>query len=292
MSPFRFSSLARLQISSIQIILILLILWGLLPRTAEADSHDADVIIVGAGISGLCAAIEAAEAGADVLVVDMWSMFGGHAVMASGVLCLIDTPVQREAGIQDSIPLAAGDFHRWGEDASPEWVKLYTERSREWIFDWLSAKGIGWDGLFPILIPGNSVNRLHMVQGRGVGLVTPLFRECSRLPNIRFRWNTTVNSLIKENGQIAGVTAENIRTGEKSTLRGLAVILATGGFQNDLDRVRANWPDLAKNAHLLKGAGINAVGSGLDMAEEQGAKCRGVHGWLLSTRCRSSARSR
>ena len=40
-----------------------------------------DVVIVGAGISGLAAAIEAEKAGATVTVLDMWSVFGGHAVI-------------------------------------------------------------------------------------------------------------------------------------------------------------------------------------------------------------------
>ena len=57
--------------------------------------RDAPGRIVGAGISGLCAALEAARGGANVTVLDMASVFGGHAVMSTGMLCLVGTPEQQ-----------------------------------------------------------------------------------------------------------------------------------------------------------------------------------------------------
>ena len=86
----------------------------------KSPSVDADVVIVGAGISGVSAALEAARGGASVLVVDMWSIFGGHAVMSHGGLCIVDTPVQKAQGVSDSAELAEKDFLTWGEDADAE----------------------------------------------------------------------------------------------------------------------------------------------------------------------------
>ena len=59
---------------------------------AAAPSLKADVVIVGSGISGLTAALEAGRAGANVTVIDMWSVFGGHAVMSSGLKAGRDNP--------------------------------------------------------------------------------------------------------------------------------------------------------------------------------------------------------
>ena len=95
----------------------------------KSPSVDADVVIVGAGISGVSAALEAARGGASVLVVDTWSIFGGHAVMSHGGLCIVDTPVQKAQGVSDSAELAEKDFLTWGEDADAEWVRYYTENS-------------------------------------------------------------------------------------------------------------------------------------------------------------------
>ena len=65
-----------------------------------------DLIVVGAGISGLSAALEAARGGAQVEVIDMGSVFGGHAVVAHGGLAIVGSPVQEAAGIEDSVELA------------------------------------------------------------------------------------------------------------------------------------------------------------------------------------------
>ncbi|MBL9126732.1 MAG: FAD-binding protein, partial [Verrucomicrobiales bacterium] len=57
---------------------------------AAAPSPKWDLVVVGTGISGLAAALDAGRAGANVTVIDMWSVFGGHAVMSSGLVCLVD----------------------------------------------------------------------------------------------------------------------------------------------------------------------------------------------------------
>ena len=53
------------------------------------ESRPPDLVVVGAGIAGLAAALDAADAGAQVTVMDMWSVFGGHAVMSTGGLCIV-----------------------------------------------------------------------------------------------------------------------------------------------------------------------------------------------------------
>ena len=83
-----------------------------LPAAAEQF----DLIIVGSGLAGLSAALEAGRSGAKVLVVDEASIFGGHAIMSEGELNIVDSPFQRSRGVQDSPGLAFTDFTRWGED--------------------------------------------------------------------------------------------------------------------------------------------------------------------------------
>ena len=76
--------------------LVLLVFLSLpLRGEASSDPVKADMIVVGAGISGLCAALEGARRGASVTVIDMGSVFGGHAAMSSGMVCMVGTPEQQ-----------------------------------------------------------------------------------------------------------------------------------------------------------------------------------------------------
>jgi predicted oxidoreductase len=239
-------------------------------QTSGTKAQPADLVIVGAGISGLSAALEAARSGARVIVIDGWSVFGGHAVMSSGMVCFVSTPEQKANRVQDSPELACRDFLRFGEDASSQWVRSYAKNSRREVYDWLGRLGMThWD-LYPQVIPGNSVRRQHVAQGRGVGLVSPIYRECLRFPNISWLWNTKATGLLVESGRVNGVSTMHQRTGSTNELRAACVLLATGGFESNLELVRANWPryfpGLTAGARVLLGSGINALGSGLDIA--------------------------
>lgn len=233
-----------------------------------------DMIVVGAGISGLCAALEGARRGASVTVIDMGSVFGGHAVMSSGMVCLIGTPEQELNHVADSVELAFQDFVRLGRDANRHWARFYAQNSRPEVYDWLGDIGVrDWD-LYPQIIPGNSVRRQHVAKGRGVGLVGPIYRECLRYANLHFFWNLKVTSLIIESGRVVGVRAVHQRDGQTKEFRASDVVLATGGFESNLDLVRAYWPryfpGLARDTRVLLGSGINAQGSGLELAGSVG----------------------
>lgn len=231
------------------------------------STQDADVVIVGAGISGLSAALEAARGGVEVQIVDVWSVYGGHAVMSGGGVAIIDSDFQRAQDIVDTPELASEDFFRRGEDPDPYWVDYYTQNSRTELGEWLESLGVRWLSLNPQ--PGNSVRRFHRTDGRGLGLVTPIYREVLRHDNVSFRWNFRVTELLVEQGRVVGVRGEDTRTGEADELRAPRVLLATGGFQSNLEMVRRFWPaHLAEPGELLIGSGLNSVGSGHDLARE------------------------
>ncbi len=235
---------------------------------AHSQTHqDPDVIVVGAGISGLSAALEAARGGLEVQFVDVWSVFGGHAVMSGGGVAVIDSDFQRAQGIEDTPELASEDFFNRGDDPDPYWVDYYTQNSRTELGQWLESLGVRWLSLNPQ--PGNSVRRFHRTDGRGLGLVTPIYREVLRHANVSFRWNFRVTELLVEQGRVVGVRGENTRSGEADELRAPRVLLATGGFQSNLEMVRRFWPaHLAEPGELLIGSGLNSVGSGHDLARE------------------------
>lgn len=238
-------------------------------RPSPRPNASPKVVIVGAGISGLSAALELGRGGADVTVVDMSSVFGGHAVMSQGGVSVVDTPVQRESGWEDSPALAERDFLVWGEDADPEWVTYYVNNSRRDIYEWLTDLGVRFEGVLPA--PGNSVDRFHQPAGRGIGLVTPLYRECLKQKHIRFLWNVQAIRLLQRRDRVTGVRLRNLRTNSEQSLHADAVVLATGGFQSNLDMVREFWPtDVTFPEKILAGSGRNSVGRGHRLAQAAG----------------------
>lgn len=238
-------------------------------QPADPVAADADVIVVGAGIAGLAAALEAESHGARVLVIEANSVAGGHAVRAGG-FALVDTPLQRSRGYHDSPDIAYRDLMAWGEDADRWWVRFYVDNSREQVYDWLTAMGVKFTVVVPA--PQASVPRFHFTRGAAVNAVVPMIREALARPRIEFLWNTEVTEILRRDGRIAGVRTERSRSGGRRLYHAPAVILATGGFQSNLDLVRRSWRrDLPAPARLLIGAGQYATGSGLRLVEPFGA---------------------
>jgi predicted oxidoreductase len=194
---------------------------------------------------------------------------GGHAIVSNAAICIVNTPLQKQKGIIDSVALATKDFVDRGGDANRDWVDRYTKQSKLLIFDWLTKLGVEfYDVGQP---PGNSVPRLHFVKGKGWGLIEPILRECLRRSNIHFVWNTKAEHLLFENGSVTGVRASNLRTGFSSDFRASDVIIASGGFGSNLPMIRDNWPsNLSAPERLLAGASHMAQGSGFEMVQAVG----------------------
>jgi flavocytochrome c len=238
-----------------------------------------DVLIIGAGIAGLSAALEAARGGASVLVVDMSTVGGGHAILSNGAVSIIGTPLQDSKKIADSPALAEKDFIARGEDNDRRWVAAYVRDSKEWLYDWLTELGVSFNNI--VRPAGNSVPRLHMTKGKGLGLVEPIYRACLGHPNIRFLWATAVEDLMVRKGRVTAVKVRDLRRNRSRVLNAQNVIVATGGFQSNLKRVMENWPaDLPKPARLLAGAADSAMGSGHELVQRVGGSISRLdHQW-------------
>jgi predicted oxidoreductase len=249
-----------------------LVLWG-------ASPEGSDVVIIGAGIAGLTTALEAARGGATVAIVDVASVFGGHAVVSEGGLALAGTPLQQRLGVKDSTDLAYRDIMRLGGDSNSTWARLYVDRSRRDIYDWMTELGVTFDGL--IQIHGNSAARFHTNPRRGYGLVEPIYRECLKSGRVQFHWNVRITQLTREGPRVTSVEGVNERTGAAFHMPAKAIVIATGGFQSNLQLVKDNWPsELSFPPKILIGSGVNALGSGLDLARQVGAAVERLdHQW-------------
>ena len=228
-----------------------------------------EVIVIGASLAGLSASIDLGRAGVNVLVIDMNSVFGGHAIQTGGV-AVVGSPMQEAMGFHDTPEAAYRDWSAWTTDPNEEWIRYYIAHSRTDIYDFLTSIGVTFDRV--MASHGNSIPRFHMTHRRGLNLVRPLFREALRYPNVKFRWNTEATSLVMKDGKVVGVKATDLRAHEDITLTSQAVILGTGGFQRNNEKSRKYWPtDLPVPPRLLTGSGKYSLGIGLDMAQAVGA---------------------
>ena len=269
-------------------------------------AEDADVIVVGAGLAGLVAATEIADAGKRVIVVDQEGeqSLGGQAFWSFGGLFLVDSPEQRRLGIKDSYDLALQDwmgsagFDR-DEDLWPRrWAEAYVAFAAGEKRGWLRAMGhrsfpvVGWAerGGYDAMSHGNSVPRFHVTWGTGPGIVEPFerrAREAQGSGRLTFKFRHRVDALMITGGTVDGVSGailepDTVERGKSSsrkvtgdfTLRAQAVIVASGGIGGNHDLVRQNWPSRLGKApeNMISGVPEHVDGRMIGITEAAGAR--------------------
>lgn len=269
-------------------------------------AEETDVIVVGAGLSGLVAATEIADAGKRVIVVDQEGeqSLGGQAFWSFGGLFLVDSPEQRRLGIKDSFDLAMQDwlgtagFDR-DEDFWPrKWAEAYVAFAAGEKRGWLRAMGhrifpvVGWAerGGYDAMGHGNSVPRFHVTWGTGPGIVEPFerrAREAAKGGRLSFRFRHRVDALSITNGTVDGVSGavlapDTIERGKSSSrnvvgefaLKAQAVIVASGGIGGNHELVRQNWPNRLGEPpkFMISGVPEHVDGRMIGITETTGAR--------------------
>ncbi|ACX64886.1 FAD-binding dehydrogenase [Paenibacillus sp. Y412MC10] len=267
-----------------------------------------DVIVVGAGLSGLVATAEMAEAGKRVLLLDQEpeSSIGGQAWWSFGGLFLVDSPEQRRLGIRDSRELAwqdwlgAAGFDReededlWGR----KWAEAYVDFAAGEKRAWLHSLGIrffpvvGWAERGGYLAEGhgNSVPRFHIVWGTGPGVVQPFesrVRDAIRSGVVDYRPRHQVDELITRENAVTGVRGSvlapsSARRGEESSREVVgdyeyyaeAVVVSSGGIGANHELIRQHWPSrLGKPPRaMLSGVPAHVDGRMLRITEQAGGR--------------------
>jgi uncharacterized protein len=262
---------------------------------------DSDVIVVGAGLSGLVVAQELAAADRSVIMLDAESLdsVGGQAYWSLGGLFMVNSPEQRRLRIHDSEELALADwlgsaaFDR-PEDYWPKrWAEAYVHFAAGELRSWLHGLGVRW---FPLVqwaerggyaIPGhgNSVPRFHIIWGTGPALVEPFATAVMQSRRVRIRARHQVTSLsadgsgVHVSGQVLepsdlprGVPTSRTAIGE-FTFSAQAVVVAGGGIGGNFELIKQNWP-VGWNApqRLIAGVPDYVDGSMLKITEAAGGR--------------------
>ncbi len=276
------------------------------PKVTMIGVMDADAIVVGAGLAGLVAATELADAGRTVILLDQESesTLGGQAFSSLGGLFLVNSPEQRRMGIRDSHALAWQDwlgtagFDR-DEDYWPrQWAQAYVDFAAAEKRAWLHAQGlrlfpvVGWAerGGYLATGHGNSVPRFHVTWGTGPGVVAPFerrLREAVASGRVTCRFRHRVDELVSVSGAVTGVrcallepsmaprgtSSSRTRVGDVE-LSAQAVLVTSGGIGGNQDLVRRSWPARLGRPpqSMLTGVPAYVDGRMLEIAADAGGR--------------------
>lgn len=269
-------------------------------------TRTADVVVVGAGLAGLVAAAEAADAGRSVTVLDQEPVqsFGGQAYWSFGGLFLVDSPEQRRLGIRDSVDLAWQDWTGSAGFDRPEdfwprrWARAYVDFAAGEKRPWLHGMGVrffpvvGWAerGGYTAQGHGNSVPRFHITWGTGPGILEPFVRRVLdhvHAGRVEVLFRHRVDGLTVQDGVVKGVhgavlAASDVTRGASSsrevvggfTVDAQAVVVASGGIGGDHDLVRAAWPARLGTPpeHMITGVPASVDGRMIGISQQAGAR--------------------
>ena len=262
--------------------------------TEVAD--EADVVVVGFGAAGACAAYEAVQAGADVLVLERASGPGGTSALSGGELYLGGgTALQRASGVEDD-PEAMAAFLRTalGPGVDEDKLRAYVAGSVEH-YDWLAARGVPFEpGLYdePSWMPPTNDGLMWLGERtwpftevarpapRGHRPATGHFGGWLLMDKLaaavtdagaRTAVDTVAQRLVVDDeGRVVGLVGRQYGE-DRVFLASRGVVLTTGGFVDDDEMLAEHAPQLLGKDKVSCG---NEDGSGIRMAQALGAAVR------------------
>lgn len=227
------------------------------------------LLVIGGGAAGFAAALEAAQRGTQVLLLEKTGEIGGSSAMSGGCLAFAGTDLQQAEGVADSDALLRRDLIEVGqEDNDPEVVDAYVRNQLD-TYKWLKGLGVQFS---PSLesSSGQSVPRVHTVDP--ADMVRLLAARCAETGKVNVRMSTRALRLLRkdENAPVTGLLADGPE-GPLTIESKHGVVLASGGFCRNAEMVHRFAPHYAEAVFV---GGEGNVGDGLKMAWKLGADMR------------------
>ena len=232
--------------------------------------NDYDVIVIGGGGAGMSAAIQAADAGARVALLEAGERVGGSTALAGGYLFASGTPQQRERGIEESTDAMVDHILNLNGDSIPKDLAIRIAEQAPSALSWLGEIGVDYPAQMLSSADGRMTARSHGPIGQGAKIAERLDVELSKR-EIDLACDTRVDRLaFDDSGAVCGVYIKD------QLISSATVVIACGGVGGDLDMVREMLPKAQRMGDSLwyVGCATNR-GDGLRMTREAGAKVSG-----------------
>ena len=259
------------------------------PITDIITEETCDVVIIGAGIAGCTAAEAASSEGASVICCEKFLGFTAHGIDIGSV----GTSVQKDNDVEIDKALAARLLYEWGQQQANYFlIRTYTEKSGG-ILDYYidMARQIGmnvtlndemtaradWNLLEDKYKQFQSAHIFEITdkclfkkRKWNAGYFVEMVYECAIARGAQFRFNTTAERLITENGSVTGVIVSD-KEGYKKIIARKGVILATGGISDKEEMMRL-WCPAALRSDLFENFPVGGnMGDGIVMGVWAGA---------------------
>lgn len=237
-------------------------------ETYADQTHEAEVLIVGGGLSGIAAALSAAQNGAQVILLEQKEYLGGNSVLSTGDFLLGGTSIQKEQGIEDT----ADAFYQWQIDDSdgrkdPAQCRMIADQGQN-LIDWLAGMDVHYNKTKIDATDGSEVARGHAISPNIATAVSTLIKEMEKI-GVDVRYQTRIDALLSdENGHVTGVAGTDA-AGNPVEYTGRQVVLASGGWADNNEMIVKYWG--ADYDGLVYGGSKGMDGAMLNAAADLGA---------------------
>lgn len=234
------------------------------------EEYTADIVVVGGGMSGLSAAVQASELGAKVILLEANSFMGGNGNGTEGIFA---AKSKYQEGMD---PIEFADVVTIENSAvnyrlnTLFWKDLYFNSAEN--IQWLEDNGVEFSGVVDNYHNLGHVSAFHWFKtGKGIDSYIPQMTEKAEENGTQILMETRARKLLMENEEVCGVLAETAE-GDVIKVSCKAVILATGGYASSADALeKRGFP---KDKQYITGI-PSCQGDGIEMASAVG-------GWDVS----------
>ncbi len=229
-------------------------------------TYDCDICICGAGNSGLSAAVEAAQQGLGVVVLEKHGGAGGGGIGTEGVFA-VGSAMQQAAGIEiEPAEVISCEMEYSHNRANGlKWLDLIQASGDN--IAWLQECGVNFTGVIDDYHGGQFETFHWFGDNRAHDDFTPHMRDTAIDAGVEFLFNTPATDLIfDDEGTVIGVYGQKVN-GDYVQVNCKAVVLATGGFANNDEYLQeGGFSDTTNVKRFLYGY----EGDGLRMALSAG----------------------
>ena len=228
-----------------------------------------DVVIAGGGNAALCAALEAARAGASVLILEAAPkhLRGGNSRHTRNCRYMHDGPEFNLVGTYSEDEFFADLLQVTGGETNEDLARLTIRASKD-LGTWIEGNGVRWQGPLKGTLQLSRTNAFFL--GGGKALVNAYYEEIARL-GVGVCYEAEVCDIVPGEGAAVSVAFE--AGGMTQSVQAGAVVVASGGFEANIEWLAENWGEAAQN-FAIRGTAYNR-GRSMAALMDRGAKAIG-----------------